>query len=107
LGASAQYRTGANPRSKKSLSVPTPILAPVRAPSILLHDYETLRCQALQANDPSLERILLEKQGLVTWMQFVPAHVPISPEPSLPLSPGLVQVLTNLVIGSRREVHHE
>ncbi len=62
-----------------------------------------LRCQALQANNSSLERILLEKQGLVTWMQFVPSHVPISPEPSLPLSADLVQVQANLVIGSRRE----
>lgn len=107
LGSSAQYRTGADPRSKKSLPVPAPILAPIRAPSILLDDYENLRYQELQASDSSVERILLEKQGMAAWMQFVPALEPISPEPSLSLSPDLVRVLTNLVIGSRWEVQSE
>ena len=107
LGSSAQCRTGADPRSKKSLPMRAPILAPLRAPSILLQDYENLRCQALQASNTSVERILLEKQGMAAWMQFVPVHTPVFPEQSLALSPDLVQVLTNLVIGSRQEVQNE
>jgi hypothetical protein len=107
LGSSAQCRTGADPRSKKSLSMPDPILALARAPSILLQDYENLRCQALQASNTSVGRILLEKQGMAAWMQFVPAHTPVFPEQSLALSPDLVQVLTNLVIGCRGEVQNE
>ncbi len=105
--SSSQYRASAYPSAKKSLSVPAALLTPVRSPAILLQDYENLRCQALQANDPSLERLLLENQGMAVWMQFVPEHTPVFLEQSKPLSPDLVRLLTNLVIGSRGEVQHE
>ena len=107
LRSSAQYRTGADPSPKKSFSVGTPIHAPIRSPAILLQDYENLRCQAFQTSNPSLESIILEKQGMAAWMQFIPDHAPVFSEQSLPLSPDLIRVLTNLVIGSHREAQNE
>ena len=79
----------------------------VRSPATLRQDYENLRCQALQANDPSLDRLFLEQQGMAAWMQFVPVPAAVFSEPGLALSPELVRVLANLVMGSRRERKHE
>lgn len=107
LRSSTQYRTGADPRSKKSLPMQDSSLTLVRSPATLRQDYENLRCQALQANDPSLDRLFLEQQGMAAWMQFVPVPAAVFSEPGLALSPELVRVLTNLVIGSRRESEHE
>lgn len=107
LCSSAQYRAGADSSSKKNLSVHTSIRVPIRSPAILLQDYENLRCQAFQASTPSLESILLEKQGMAAWMQFTPDHAPVFSEQNLPLSPDLIRVLTNLVIGSHREAQNE
>ncbi|MCX6056577.1 MAG: hypothetical protein NTW69_00260 [Chloroflexi bacterium] len=49
----------------------------------------------------------MEKQGMAAWMQFTPDHAPVFSEQNLPLSPDLIRVLTNLVIGSHREAQNE
>ncbi len=80
----------------------------VRSASELLRQYETLRSQALEGgNGPhpcALERMLLEQQGMVAWMQTKPESVSVQCENGTPASPDLVRVLADLVIGNRLEV---
>ena len=116
----AQHRTSAGQSEKKSsacqkLPLPLPFTQ-VRSASECLLRYELLRCQALEAGEPSsslaLEMAFIERQGLAAWIaadwnRFSATGENEVGETTLRQSShDLVLALVELVIGDREASAH-